>query len=160
MKVIFLDIDGVVNCDTTDTYTSDGWIFVDDFLVERVAQIVKATNAKIILSSTWREGWNSVCYPEDNDISFNELSAKFAEYGMHFTDKTPDLRHGPRSYVHRGREIAAWLEAHKHWNIESFVILDDWNDMDELSDHLVQTLPRNGISEDNVQEAIKMLNGE
>lgn len=158
MKIIFLDIDGVVNNDYTGSYTSDGWCFVDDYLVERVALIVKATGAKIVLSSTWREGWVSNEYPDDNDISFNELKDKFAEYGMTFIDKTPDLRHGPRSYVHRGVEIAAWLEAHKHWNIESFVILDDWDDMDELSDHLVKTLNKNGISEENVKEAIKILN--
>ena len=55
----------------------------------------------------------------------------------------------------RGWEIMAWMASVS--DIESFVILDDWNDMGPISDHLIQTNPSLGLTEEQVQEAIKIL---
>ena len=53
IKVIFLDIDGVLNCSTTkdlcEFYTG-----IEDKKVAILKQIVDATDAKIVLISTWR----------------------------------------------------------------------------------------------------------
>ena len=55
----------------------------------------------------------------------------------------------------RGWEIMDWLERHEA--IESFVILDDWNDMEPVRNHLVLINPSLGLTEEDVQEAIKIL---
>ena len=149
MKVVFLDIDGVCNCNSTRVTTSDGWCFVEDELIARVKKIVDATGAKIVLSSTWRDCW----HPEDeraNEISFIELREKFREFGMEFYDKTGEW------HKHRGQEIQEYLDAHK--DIESFVIIDDWPDMLHLVNRLVHTRAATGITDEDVENAIWILN--
>ena len=54
MKVIFLDIDGVLNEDTTPTRTQSCALFIDQEKLLRLKRIIDATQAKIVLSSTWR----------------------------------------------------------------------------------------------------------
>ena len=53
MKVIFLDIDGVLNCAKTPNPRKLPYI-VDPRLLRRFARLVKRTKAKVVLSSTWR----------------------------------------------------------------------------------------------------------
>ena len=108
-----------------------------------------ATGALIVLSSTWRDEWN-VEDESRNGSDFNELRAKFREFGMAFYDRT-----GAWQMRGRGWEILEWLERHK--SVKSFVILDDWNDMGPVRDHLILTNPSLGLTEEQVQEAIKIL---
>ena len=108
-----------------------------------------ATGALIVLSSTWRDEWH-VDDESRNGSDFNELRAKFREFGMDFYDRT-----GAWQTRGRGWEILAWLEEHEA--VESFVILDDWDDMGPLRNHLVWTNPSLGLTEEQVQEAIKIL---
>lgn len=60
MKVIFLDIDGVLNNNDYYERRSKGLINnkhdIDELLISRVNDIVEATNAVIVVSSTWRLG--------------------------------------------------------------------------------------------------------
>ena len=39
----------------------------------------------------------------------------------------------------RGNEIQQWLDIHKEYDVEDFIILDDDSDMEHLIDHLIQT---------------------
>ena len=112
-------------------------------------KIVDATGALIVLSSTWRDDWN-VEDESRNGPDFNELRMKFREFGMDFYDRT-----GVWNTRGRGWEILAWLEEHEA--VESFVILDDWDDMGPLRDHLIQTNSSLGLTEEQVQEAIEIL---
>lgn len=153
MKIIFLDVDNVLNCDTTTTVTSDGWCFVDDYLVERLKHLVDATGAKIVLSSTWRDGW----FRHDetlNEPCFNELRAKLRDFGIEIWDALDLPLRSRRAFV-----IRKWFECYKGEPIESYVILDDLPEMGEFSDHLICTDPRIGLTDDNVRAAIKILNG-
>ena len=147
-RFLFLDVDGVLNNRHTRVCTGKGWCFVDDFLVRRVRKIVDATGALIVLSSTWRDEWNKE-NESLNGPDFNELRAKFQEFGMDFYDRT-----GAWDKRGRGWEIMEWMNGH---NVDSFVILDDWNDMGPISDHLIWTNPAYGLTEEQVQEAIKIL---
>lgn len=62
MKIIFLDIDGVLNCSTSKSFCHDdlyGIITgIDSDKVKRLAKIVEITGAEIVLSSDWKDGWN------------------------------------------------------------------------------------------------------
>ena len=148
-RFIFLDVDGVLNNRHTRVRTGEGWCVVDNYLVRRVREIVDATGALIVLSSTWRDEWNR----EDESLNgpdFNELRAKFREFGMDFFDRT-----GAWQTRGRGWEILEWLNGRE---VDSFVILDDWDDMGPISDHLIWTNPTYGLTEEQVQEAIEILN--
>ena len=145
-----MDVDGVLNHVRTRSRTRDGWMFVEDYLVERLHQIVEATGAEIVLSSTWRVDW----HPENesqNGLCFEDLREKLAAYGMRIVDRTGEFRH------FRGQEIREWLDEHSG-TIESLVILDDMWDMGELTPFLVQTDAAVGLTDEDVRAAIEILN--
>lgn len=52
MKIVFLDVDGVLNNCYTKERTSSNTIFVEDKKLEILKRIIDKTNAKIVLSST------------------------------------------------------------------------------------------------------------
>ena len=58
----------------------------------------------------------------------------------------------------RGIAINEWFKLHKDLNIESFAILDDWYDIGIYRDYLIQTNGGIGLTDEDVQEAINMLN--
>ena len=49
-RIIFLDIDGVLNT----SYSRQKHVTIDEFRITYLAEIVKRTKAKIVLTSTWR----------------------------------------------------------------------------------------------------------
>ena len=57
-KVIFLDVDGVLNCHSTKDKCGD-YIGIDDKKVALLKEIVDATGAIIILVSSWKEWWTN-----------------------------------------------------------------------------------------------------
>ena len=75
MKIIFLDVDGVLNCATTKERVRD-LLFVEDRKIQLLKELVDETGATIILSSTWRFGFeNPNLYPE-----LLELENKLAQF--------------------------------------------------------------------------------
>jgi len=156
MKVIFLDIDGVLNhhtwclgkefkkryCEKTG-YDETAWF--DPSSVDLLNQILKETKAEIVVSSTWRYSRNQ----ELLQILFDQVNIKGT-----VLDKTPDLGLNKT----RGEEIQKWLD-NTTLNIESYVIIDD--DFDMLvsqKPNFINVSADCGISEQNVQEVIKILN--
>ena len=141
MKIIFLDVDGVLNNNKTNTRNPLGFIGVDDTLCQRLREIVVATGAKIVLSSAWRQ------YPESLPYLWEHCGPTVECVGQ--TDYYPNK--------YRGDEIAAWLAEHPE--VDKFVILDDRTDMGDLKQYLVQTYEDTGMTEKEKELAIKMLNG-
>ncbi len=155
MKVIFLDIDGVLNSRAYDRKRNwNEQTDIDETRLPLIKEIVDATGAKIVLSSTWRQHWDRDTNRCDEDgLYINKI---FAKFGLSIFDKTPDLG----ITVLRRDEISKWLEG-ADVEIESFVIIDDyrygWGD---LSEHFVKTEPnfRLGIEKEHVEKAIEILN--
>jgi hypothetical protein len=110
MKIIFLDIDGVLNCDKTPNPRKFPYV-VDRKLLQRLDGLLERTKARVVLSSSWR------CDP------VGILAAKY--WGVPFTDVCPDRPRSPR-----GKEIRKWLAAHP--KVTRFAIIDDEDD--ELDD--------------------------
>lgn len=137
-KVLFLDIDGVLNC-----ANEEGMIRPE--LAARFHRIVKETNCGVVLSSTWRG------HPEWERI-LRDLGVQTAN----FVGITPYLgkqgEHPRLSF--RANEIKAWLETHP---IRNYVILDDDNDF--LDDQtLIRVDSSVGLSEKDADMAISILN--
>ncbi len=154
MKVIFLDIDGVLNSRAYDRKRNkDGQTDIDETRLPLVKKIVDGTGAKIVLSSTWREHWDTDAEKCDIDgVYVNEI---FAKFGLKIYGKTPDLGID----FDRPDEITAWLNSAQE-TIESFVIIDDYRyAWGKLSDSFVKTNPNFGLGleEEHVQKAIEIL---
>lgn len=153
MKVIFLDIDGVLNTPYSSS-TIDNYIGVDDNKIKRLAEIVKATKASIILTSTWKIGWE----PNYKSLAKHAiyLDACLKRFDLKITDKTRE-----RNLRERGMGIRSYLLLYPE--IDSWVVLDDEIFPDyrryKIFPHLIQTSPKHGLSDKNVKAAIKLLNG-
>ncbi len=155
MKVIFLDIDGVLNSRAYDRKRNwNEQTDIDETRMPLVKKIVDETGAKIVLSSTWRVHWDECADRRDADGVY--VNDTFAKYGLEIYGKTPDL--GIK--FDRPDEIRAWLQAAQEI-IESFVIIDDYRyGWGKLSDRFVKTNPNfgAGLEEEHVRTAIEILN--
>lgn len=153
MKVIFLDIDGVVNCWSTKERAPSKVIGVEQRLIAHIKEIVEATGAKLVLSSTWRKDW---AFDLLDGVDWRYLRDEFAKQDLYFMDYTPSRRDS-----HRGEEIKEWLES-TDYEIESYVVIDDeMFDIWDLHDgHTVQTSFEHGIKSGAVDMAIKILEKE
>ena len=155
MKILFLDIDGVLNSREYDRKRNwNEQTDIDETRLPLVKEIIDKTGAKIVLISTWRSHWNrDVNLCDEDGMYINRL---FSKYGLAIYDKTPDL--GLLSK--RKDEVKAWLAEYKS-DIEGFVILDDYRfGWDDLSDFYIHTNPNYGLGleKEHVALAIKLLN--
>ena len=80
MRVIFLDIDGVLNCESTPNPRKLPYI-VEPSLLELLKQLLTLADANVVLSSTWRYDPAGV------------FSAK--HWGIPFIDVIPDHAGAP-----------------------------------------------------------------
>jgi len=144
-RVIFLDVDGVLNNGSwaMEMYDKGIRTYRDDILyeptLERLKRIVDATDARIVISSSWRQ----------IPTAYKHLQEWLEMYGMKVADKTP--------YVGgcRGDDITAWFNRNPgEWQ---YVILDDEDDMDGHMDHLVQTDFDVGLIDEDCERAISLL---
>lgn len=158
-----MQTDGVLNADSTTTeMTPEGFTFVEDVLVERVKKIIDATGAKVILSSDWR--FEHPRFDDDPDakmgINLSLLIRKLADFGINLYGMTSVMRH------RRGEEIESWLEQNecRYGGIDNinYVILDDlpWSEFYGHDEHFVQTDDYVGITDEDVEKAIAILNKE
>jgi hypothetical protein len=140
MKVVFLDIDGVLNSSEylySPRHVS-GSRKIDPLAVERLNRITDATGAVVVVSSTWRI------------MGLDPIRALLAEHGV----KAPIIDVTPEDNGTRGQQIGNWLSSH---DVESFVIFDDDNDMGDLARALVQTDFEFGLADKHVSEAMAIL---
>ena len=109
MKVIFLDIDGVVCLHKNRKNWDSSEVVFDAECCNRLKEIMRAPGSKLVLSSSWR------LFPE----SIAHVFSQFEPYGItadDFIGITPLLGE-------RGEEILQYLESHR--NVDSFIAIDD-----------------------------------
>ena len=137
MKVVFLDIDGVLNCKRTPNPRKFPFI-VDPVLLERLRRLLDLTGAEIVLSSSWR---------------FDPVGLLAARhFEIPFADTIPDEPDQPRC-----QEILDWLRAHPE--VERFAVIDDQDDeLDPLP--LFQPSRRTGLTDEMANAAADYLNGK
>ena len=150
MKVIFLDFDGVLNSAKSPVDSGTDGLVIESGKMELLKQIVDATGAEIVLSTSWREYWSAD--PGKCGSTGARIRQIFDAHGLRILDKTPVL------HTRREQEIVSWLEAHPE--VREFVVLDDRLMGDErLKGHIIKTsFYFGGLDETDVQSAIKRLN--
>ena len=159
MKLIFLDIDGVLNHENTKVVAPSGSLGIEDECISRLARIVSETEAKIILTSDWKIGWES--FPECCSEDANYLNRMLQKHGLKIHAKTYDEHVYDRFFEDRGRGIHRFLET--QMNVTGYVVLDDhvFADFDkEIKEHLVLTDYRVGLTDSDVEKSIDLLNGK
>jgi len=163
MKVIMLDIDGVLNGDYYEPCTKLVYA-MDPEKLALLKQIVDRTGAEIVLSSSWRQ----------REAAVEDIKKELVDAGLpRLIGCTPDLTEAlatlgwPNSMGYlRGPTILAWLKSRP---VEAYVVLDDMiivshyerlqdPDMsDELLRCHIQTNGRMGIMPEDVEKACQIL---
>lgn len=161
-----MDLDGVLNTerhhkccyenglDNSDEY---GYVF-DPVAVKNLERIVNETGADIVISSSWKYSGLSTLLDMWSDRA---LPGRVI-------DITPDtesdefLLHADLENMEflscRGYEIKEWLLAHGK-TVSQYAILDDEQEMlPDQQSHFVQTNPTVGITEEDAEKAIAILN--
>jgi HAD domain in Swiss Army Knife RNA repair proteins len=137
MKIIFLDIDGVLNCKTTPNPRDLPYV-VDKRLLVRLKKLLGRTRAKVVLSSTWRID------------PVGLFAAK--HWGIPFMDVCPDMAKSPRC-----KEILKWLAQHP--KVTRYVVIDDEDDeLDGLP--LFQPSAKTGITREIMSGVERYLAGK
>lgn len=163
-KILFLDIDGVLNTERQHDYCVERGIApVDGFgyafdpeAVANLARIVEQTGADIVISSSWK------CW------GLSTMQRMWANRGLpgKIIDITPNSASDEMLLsvdldmmlpAVKGSEIKEWL-ATSGSQVTCYAILDDQFDMlPEQQPNFVQTDPRVGITEDDASSVIAIL---
>lgn len=141
-KILFLDIDGVVNSQHFAVVTkARGVLGIDPYPAFLVGKIQLDTECEVVLSSTWR--------------LWEDAREQVRKQIVDFIDVTPELYHKPR-----GEEIQKWL---KDNNCEDarYAILDDDPDMLESQlPNFFQTTTEFGLTQKIAKAVTEHLNKE
>lgn len=158
-KIIFLDIDGVlvhnkINLRETVHIKDLELHPADTKCITILEDIIKQTDASIVLSSTWRMfGFNIM------KRWFNHFSGLLCE---RLIDFTPTMHH--IIFNQRFTEISTWLV--KHPETKKFIIIDDdsvvpaENSILKNFIHIKNGWVQEGIQLSHQEEAIKILNNK
>ena len=148
MNIIFLDIDGVLNCQifyeerikhSRDEWKSYPLCEICPKRIEWLNDLVEKTKAKIVISSTWRHSGIEYCKNVLEKCGFKG----------EIIDITPNI---PRAV--RGDEILEWINKNTEFlgvvcasDFETYVIIDDDSDMLLWQkDHFFQTDNYSGLT--------------
>jgi hypothetical protein len=186
MKIIFLDIDGVLNHEdwytsgrAKKTYESTGQTDIKAYNFDPeswkwVQKLIDETDAKIVLSSSWR------CYDLASTIEEYKNTA-FKPIIDNIVGVTPSTMSRVRGEeINRFFDVVSgnitqnlpqaveWLKNHPIETlsktgdkIEQYVIFDDDTDvLDEQKSHFVHIDCLNGITEKDYQKALSILNDD
>lgn len=141
MKVLFLDVDGVLNGAYTRERNPAGTTGIDPRMALRLRRILETARPNVVISSTWRTS------PRLVDHLWDRIGEDLKSLWI---GNTP--RHVPTGRE-RGHEIQAWLDASPD-RVSRMVILDDDGDMVHLTHHLHQTDCFYGLTDADVDAVI------
>ena len=163
-KIIFLDFDGVLNTEHYQgllRYQGEPWqdehgAFFDPNAVKQLRRIIDATGADIVIESSWKylglnamkELWKVRNLPgRVIDITPSSVSDEYL------------LKNLDTTMIHcKGMEIASWLSEQAE-DIRYAIIDDEYVILDSQLPHFILTNPYEGITEEQTNRAISILNG-
>lgn len=184
MRVLFLDVDGVLNSSAylelrAAARANGDWAqLLDPAACALLNDVLAATGARIVLSSDWRFRVESLVHMERMLRARGALCAEIVgqtpdivrrckDEGVAFRLRwlSEQLRAGREladiktwPWAGRGDEILAWLAEHP--NVERYAVVDDDDaGMREAATRLVQTDPAVGLTQANADALVALLNG-
>lgn len=157
MKVIFLDVDGVLNSE--EFLKNNPNRFIDRKCVSILKDIIDKTGAVIVLSSGWRLWFSDNLMPVDGHSQC--LYYLLNSFNIKLYSKTPDFStdeiraRKTFSYV-KAKEILAWINDND--NVEKYVVIDDLDLINEqVNKNLIRTNGKIGITKEDAKRAIMLL---
>ena len=156
MKILFLDVDGVLNTTKDETLCSK--------MIKRLAYIINETKCHICLSTSWRNSESA------KKKLFEELKKKGnIKIDKIYIGDTPNIYHKPRAY-----EIEAFLNGISEdlYRITKWVAIDDMplnkpqfesrklilNECRSImNNHFVLTNDEIGFTDNNAKDTISLL---
>lgn len=140
--MLFLDFDGVLNCEASWREPRRGIHRIDRDKVALLTEVVATTGCKVVISSAWR----------GNDRCRGILR----DYGFRGSFHRDWRTRWNKTYGNvRGDEIADWLERNGN---PPFAIVDDDSDMlDSQQDRFVQTTFETGLTRDHADRLVAIL---
>lgn len=163
MKVVFMDIDGVLNSnywnDSHQIEISNGE-YIDEKKVKLFAKIMEETGAVIVMHSGWRFWFDDKLKPTRKEAS--NLVGMLRKYNLDIYDKTPDftteeIRKTKMFSLVKANEILAWLGSHTE--VTNYLVIDDLDlHNDELRKYQIRTDSAVGLTELDVEKSIRILN--
>ena len=152
-KIIFLDFDGVLNTEYYQgllQFQGKQWqdeygTLFDPKAVKHLQRIIDATGADIVIESSWKYfGLEAM----------QELWRVRSLPGR-VIDITPSLT----GNASKGEEIAAWLSEHAMSDARYVIIDDEYVVLDSQIPYFIWTNPYEGLTEDQANRAMLVLNG-
>jgi hypothetical protein len=155
-KIVFLDIDGVLNNHSRQMNLYCG---IHKDKIDLLNQVILRTNCDIVISSAWRYM-----------VIGGEMTVKGFEYmllshGLRCYDRVIDVTPSDEAIQSRGKQISGWLSKNKEkFNVQEYVVVDDLSlDIESCGHPFVQTDGTVGLEQMHVEEMITILgfdNGE
>ena len=167
-KIIFLGFDGVLNTEHYQgllQYQGKPWqdehgAFFDPNAVKQLKRIIDATNADIVVESSWKylgldamkELWDVRNLPgRIIDITPSTISDEYL--------LSSDLENIHPSLLHcKGVEIASWLSKYETQDLKYVIIDDEYVILDSQLPYFILINPYEGITEEQANQVISMLN--
>lgn len=124
MNYIFLDIDGVLNSQKyilkTNKKKNTPRIehHFDQRAIKRLSKICKKNHAQIVLSSSWRCGFDDKMEPNQEDVYSSKLNEYFKKYNIRIIGRTT-LEH-----MDRGAQINKYIREHLRY-ADNYLVIDD-----------------------------------
>lgn len=162
-KVLFLDIDGVLNANgRNENHQAEirNGKLIDRKKVKLLGKLIRYTGAKLVLHSGWRFWFDGNKLPLRKEASY--LVRLLEKQKLSIYDMTPDLtteeiRAAKQFSLVKAEEILAWLDEHKE--VEIWAVLDDLDLKNErVASHQIRTDPSVGLTRENMWAAEKLLN--
>ena len=172
MKVIFLDFDGVLNTENhlahlrseeLPVMDSFGHLF-DPEAVGNLRSILDAVpDAKIVIESSWKlmglpyikRMWKTRNLPGE----ISDATPDISDNGLLDIDLSAPGAISRLEGMGKGGEISSWLHSHTDKECR-YVILDDVGEFfGEPARHHIAIHPDVGITKEDAQKAIELLNG-
>lgn len=150
-KILILDFDGVLNTEHYQgllQYQGKPWqdeygAFFDPKAVKQLKRIIDATDADIVVESSWKY------------LGLDAMKELWKDRNLPGTiiDITPSLLG-----KNKGVEIASWLSKYAKQDIRYVIIDDEYVILDSQLPYFILTNPYEGITEEQANRAISMLN--
>ena len=150
-KIIFLDIDGVLNTEYYQCllqFQGKQWqdeygAFFDPQTVEQLKRIVDATDAEIVIESSWKY------------LGLEAMKKLWAVRRL--PGKVIDIT-SSQNNTGKGEEIEEWLSKYAIPETRYIIIDDEYVVLDSQIAYFIWTNPYEGLTEDQANRSITILN--
>lgn len=147
MKIIFLDIDGVLN----NLNDKLGIYPINQDCVKCFNKLIQETKANIVLISSWRY------MIMRGDMKLKGFETMLRTHGVNCYQRFIGLTPPDDVIEERNDQVEFWL-MNTNYKVDQFVILDDQEPFPSFPNNFIKTNWQFGLTEKDVERAISILN--